>query len=134
VQNLPENNQASNEAPAMSKKAIKRRQKLIQKKLAQGLKTFSKQENKKISSFVSSDQPTSTLLVLYFGNGQEEDYSAVSSAIEAEIPQFSENGEIQENSENVQEAEKSENVKNWNLDVFPGFMHGFIEFNEVEHS
>jgi hypothetical protein len=96
----------------MSKKAIKRRQKLIQKKLGQGLKTLSNQEKKKIDDFISNE-PTATVLVLYFGNGQEEDYSS----LDKDIRLFSPKGLGAE--------------ENWNLDVFPGFMHGFIEFKDA---
>lgn len=78
---------SQNQPVVMSKKAIKRRLKLIQKKLSQGLKTFSNQEKKKIDDFVS-EEPTTTILVLYFGNGQEEDYSALSREVSSIVPQY----------------------------------------------
>ncbi len=77
----------------LGKNAIKRRQQLIQKKLSQGLKTISTQEKKKIDQFISND-PTQIILLLTFGNGQEEDYTSISKELDKFSPQYINEEEI----------------------------------------
>lgn len=94
-----------------SKKGDKKRQKKISKKMLQAIKTLTKLEEKSLGEMFSLE-PTENIILVHFGVGTEFDFKALKSfvnSIESDIGKP-------------------------DLDIFPGFSHGFIEFQNTQFS
>lgn len=90
-------------------KEEKKQRALLEKKLNQGTSTIEKMEGKQIADLITKE-PTQNVLFIYFGVGSANDCRDIEGFLD-----------------NLGYQEKM-------LDIFPGFPHGFLEFNSVQSS
>lgn len=100
------------EAPdKTSKKAEDKKKKKnemkLNKKLAQGIKSLCNIEKKPQNELIT-EEPTDRLIVIHFGLGEEIDHTVITSYIQKFLTH-----------------------KNFSVEVFPGYPHGFIKFGDI---
>lgn len=90
-----------------AKEAAKKRM-MTEKKFEQGTETLEKMEGKKLEEIVSNE-PTPQIIFIYFGVGSQQDCYDLEAFLEAH------------------------QYKDGLFDMFPGFPHGFLEFESQEN-
>ena len=113
---LKKGDQTSNELKPLSKNALKKMMRKATKKLAQGVKTLTKMEGLKKEELFS-DEPTKHILLVHFGVGTEDDFNTISDFIQT-----------------YQRTSKEASTTAPKIDVFPGYLHGFLEFQDEKEA
>lgn len=93
-----------------SKKGLKKLLKKANKKLQQAIKTITSVEEKNLLEEIASEVPENKIFLVHFGRGVEEDYTGLERYFE------------------------EQGFGDTNLDIYPAFPHGMVEFKSKEQS
>lgn len=93
-----------------SKNWKKKLLKKANKKLKQAIKSIKSVEGKDLLGEIAAQEPTRNIFVIHFGSGVEDDYNSLCNFF------------------------KASGIQDPNLDVYPAFLHGFLEMENDEIS